>query len=73
MTRISNSLFESIRQVTHPVIAEAKVEGKAEEGGRVDGAHYCATWDDRIVMTSSVMLVHVVVDGDSLWSWFVHP
>ena len=43
MTRISNSLFESIRQVTHPVIAEAKVEGKAEEGGRVDGAHYCAT------------------------------
>ena len=43
MTRITNSLFESIRQVTHPVIAEAKVEGKAEEGGRVDGAHYCAT------------------------------
>jgi len=23
MTRITNSLFESIRQVTHPVIAEA--------------------------------------------------
>ena len=43
MTRISNSLFESIRQVTHPVIAEAKAEGKAEEGGRVDGAHFCAT------------------------------
>jgi hypothetical protein len=43
MTRITNSLFESIRQVTHPVLDEAKVEGKAEEGGRVDGAHYCAT------------------------------
>ena len=43
MTRITNSLFESIRQVTHPVIAEAKVEGKAEDAGRVDGAHYCAT------------------------------
>ena len=43
MTRITNSLFESIRQVTHPVIAEAKVEGKAEESGRVDGAHFCAT------------------------------
>ena len=39
MTRISNSLFESIRQVTHPVIAEAKAEG----AGKVDGAHYCAT------------------------------
>jgi hypothetical protein len=39
MTRITNSLFESIRQVTNPVIAEAKAEG----GGRVDGAHYCAT------------------------------
>ena len=39
MTRITNSLFESIRQVTHPVIAEAKAEG----AGRVDGAHYCAT------------------------------
>ena len=43
MTRITNSLFESIRQVTHPVIAEAKAEGKAEDAGRVDGAHYCAT------------------------------
>ena len=43
MTRITNSLFESIGQVTHPVIAEAKVEGKAEDAGRVDGAHYCAT------------------------------
>jgi hypothetical protein len=39
MTRITNSLFESIRQVTHPIITEAKAEG----GGRVDGAHYCAT------------------------------
>ena len=39
MTRISNSLFESIRQVTHPVIAEAK----AEDAGKVDGAHFCAT------------------------------
>ena len=39
MTRITNSLFESIRQVTHPVIAE----GKADGAGRVDGAHYCAT------------------------------
>jgi len=39
MIRITNSLFESIRQVTHPVIAEVK----AEDGGRVDGAHYCAT------------------------------
>ena len=43
MTRITNSLFESIRQVTNPVIAEAKVEGKSEGGGRVDGAHFCAT------------------------------
>jgi len=43
MTRITNSLFESIRQVTHPVIAEAKVEGKAEDAGKVDGAHFCAT------------------------------
>jgi hypothetical protein len=43
MIRITNSLFESIRQVTHPVIAEAKVEGKAEDAGRVDSAHYCAT------------------------------
>ena len=39
MIRITNSLFESIRQVTHPVITEAK----AEDAGRVDGAHYCAT------------------------------
>ena len=38
MTRITNSLFESIRQIT-----EAKVEGKAEDAGKVDGAHYCAT------------------------------
>jgi hypothetical protein len=43
MIRITNSLFESIRQVTHPLIAEAKVEGKADGAGRVDGAHYCAT------------------------------
>jgi len=43
MIRITNSLFESIRQITHPLIAEAKVEGKAEGAGRVDGAHYCAT------------------------------
>ena len=39
MIRITNNLFESIRQVTHPVITEAK----AEDAGRVDGAHYCAT------------------------------
>jgi len=38
MTRITNSLFESIRQIT-----EAKVEGKAEDAGKVDGAHFCAT------------------------------
>jgi len=43
MIRITNSLFESIRQITHPLIAEAKVEGKADGAGRVDGAHYCAT------------------------------
>ena len=44
MTRITNSLFESIRQVTHPVIAEAKVEGKDEKGGKAkqveEGSHY---------------------------------
>jgi hypothetical protein len=33
MTRITNSLFESIRQVTHPVLDEVKV----------DAAHFCAT------------------------------
>ena len=38
MTRITNSLFESIRQIT-----EAKVEGKAEGAGKVDAAHFCAT------------------------------
>ena len=38
MTRITNSLFESIRQIT-----EAKVEGKAKDAGKVDGAHFCAT------------------------------
>jgi hypothetical protein len=43
MTRITNSLFESIRQVTNPVLDEAKVEGKAEDAGKVDAAHFCAT------------------------------
>jgi hypothetical protein len=33
MTRITNSLFESIRQVTNPVLDEVKV----------DAAHFCAT------------------------------
>jgi len=43
MTRITNSLFESIRQVTNLVLDEAKVEGKAEDAGKVDAAHFCAT------------------------------
>ena len=38
MIRITNSLFESIRQIT-----EAKVDGKAEGAGKVDSAHFCAT------------------------------
>ena len=48
MTRITNELFESIRQITHPTPVEEKkldtedVDTPVKEG-RVDAAHFCAT------------------------------
>ena len=48
MTRITNELFESIRQITHPTsvgekkLDTADVDTPVKEG-RVDAAHFCAT------------------------------
>ena len=48
MTRITNELFESIRQITHPTSVEEKKLDTADvdtpvKEGRVDAAHFCAT------------------------------
>ena len=48
MTRITNELFESIRQITHPTSVEEKRLDTEDEDtpvkeGRVDAAHFCAT------------------------------
>ena len=68
MTRITNSLFESIRQVTHPVIAETKAEG----GGRVDGAHYCATHVEHSLYGEGECIAeqHAAPNADGTIDWY---
>lgn len=72
MTRITNSLFESIRQVTHPVIAETKVEGKADGAGRVDGAHYCATHVEHSLYGEGECISeqHAAPNADGTIDWY---
>jgi len=68
MTRITNSLFESIRQVTHPVLDEAKAEG----GGRVDGAHYCATHVEHSLYGEGECIAeqHAAPNADGTIDWY---
>jgi hypothetical protein len=72
MTRITNSLFESIRQVTNSVLDEAKVEGKAEDAGKVDGAHFCATHVEHLLYGEGECISeqHAKPNADGTIDWY---
>jgi hypothetical protein len=68
MQRISNDLFEAIRAVTHPVLAEAKLDPVGKEDADVDNDDKVGKSDDylknrRKAISASIKKEEVVVEG----------
>jgi hypothetical protein len=68
MQRISNDLFEAIRAVTHPVLAEAKLDPVGKEDADVDNDGKVGKSDDylknrRKAISASIKKEEVVVEG----------
>ena len=67
--RISNSLFESIRQVTSAKIAEAAPDNA---GAAVDRAHFCATHVEHALLGQGTCISeqHAEPDADGNIAWY---
>ena len=76
MTRITNELFESIRQITHPTSVEEKKLDTADvdtpvKEGRVDAAHFCATHVEHAMLGLGTCIAIIIINTISRYYLFI--